>query len=140
MGVFVQRSLFLRMNRATYGIVAVLAVAVAAGAGYWAGQRPTAPTAAGAGASPAGGSAPAKGGPTGGAGDACAVGTGNRPSRELGHVAKEFDHPAGPGHQSGNPTQPGIQIDLVRLALRGRQIGPRSGSAAGLGIVISHLG
>ena len=34
--------------------------------------------------------------------DAGTVDTGNRPSRELGHVAEEFDHAAGPGHQSGH--------------------------------------
>ena len=55
------------MNRATLGIVAVLAVAVAAGAGYWAGQRPTAPAVTGAGPSPAGGGTAAKGGAGGGA-------------------------------------------------------------------------
>jgi membrane fusion protein (multidrug efflux system) len=62
------------MNRATLGIVAVLAVAVAAGAGFWAGQqRPPAASATGnAGGSPGGG-APTKGGAVGAGGPAAPV-------------------------------------------------------------------
>lgn len=56
------------MNRTVLGVVAVLAVAVAAGAGYWAGQQKAAPAATGATApaqGASGGPPGAKGGPGG---------------------------------------------------------------------------
>ena len=64
MVVFARCNPYPRMNRTVLGVVAVLAVAVAAGAGYWAGQQKPSPAAAGAPAPAAAGAPPgAKGGP-----------------------------------------------------------------------------
>ena len=57
------------MNKAALGIVAVVVAAVAAGAGYWLGQRPSAPVAGASGQAAPGGApskAPGMAGPGGG--------------------------------------------------------------------------
>ncbi len=57
------------MNKAALGIVAVVVAAVAAGAGYWLGQRPSAPVAGASGqTAPGAGAAKAPGAAGGGAG------------------------------------------------------------------------
>ena len=57
------------MNKAALGIVAVVVAAVAAGAGYWLGQRPSAPAVGASGqAAPGGGTSKAPGAAGGGAG------------------------------------------------------------------------
>ena len=70
--------------------------------------------------------------------DAGTVDTGNGLMCELGHIAEHCDHAASACHDPGYPGQRGIQVDLVRFALRGGQIELRLLVPTGLGVVISH--
>ena len=66
------------------------------------------------------------------------VDAGNGLRRELRHVAEQIDHPAGAGHEPGHPAQPGMQIDVIGLQLRGAQLRFRWRRATGLRVVLGH--